>query len=91
METILARVGQVYEGQLAAQRETIAELRRRAEAAEAARDNLRARLSTVVDTPQAAPAATEAPTVVVMESERPQRPPGLWARLRRALQGPAGV
>ncbi len=55
-------------------------------AAERERDALRARLSTVVDTPvEAAPAATEAPTIVVVEADTPRRPAGLWQRLRRAL------
>ena len=83
METILARVGHVYEGQLAAQRETIAELRRRAEAAEAERDALRASLETV----QAAPVAPEAPTVLIVEADsRTHRPPW-WRRLLRRLRG----
>ena len=73
---------------IAAQRDALAELRRRAEAAEAARlaaererDELRARLEAA----QAAPEAPEAPTLVVVEADTPQRPAGLWARLRRAL------
>ncbi len=83
METILARVGQVYEGQLAAQRETIAELRRRAEAAEAERDDLRAQLEAA----QAAPAAPEAPTVVVVEADTPRGAAGWWERVKRAVRG----
>ena len=42
LRTILGELREVYEGQLEAQRETIAELRRRAEAAERERDELRA-------------------------------------------------
>ncbi len=109
MQTLFDRVGQLYEARLteqaatvvakdetiAAQRDALAELRRRAEAAEAAhlaaereRDELCARLATVVDTPvEAAPAATEAPTIVVVEADTPQRPRGLWGRLWRAIRG----
>ena len=65
----------------------MAELRRRAEGAEAERDALRVRLSPMVDTPQAAPAAPEAPTVVIVEADTLQRSQGLWTRLRRALRG----
>ncbi len=63
LRTMLAELREVYEGRDAAQRETIAALRRRAEAAEAERDELRARL----DAAQAAPAASEAPTVLIVE------------------------
>ncbi len=77
-------------GVLAAKDETIAELRRRAEAAEAARlaaererDELRARL----DAAQAAPAATEAPTVLVVEADSHTHPPPLWRRVLRGLRG----
>ena len=45
MQTMFDRVGALYEGQLAAQRETIAELRRRAEAAEVERETLRRELA----------------------------------------------
>ncbi len=82
---------------IAAQREALAELRRRAEAAEVARlaaererDELRARLSPMGDTPQAAPAATEAPALVIVEADTPRRPAGLWARFRRAWGGWGG-
>ncbi len=68
---------------LAAKDETIAELRRRAEAAERERDELRARL----DAAQAAPAATEAPTIVVVEGDSHAPPPPLWRRLLRRLRG----
>jgi hypothetical protein len=71
------------------QRETIAELRRRAEAAEAAclaaereRDELRAWRDATTS-----PAAPAAPTVVVVEADSPPPPPTLWHRLRRALGG----
>ena len=87
-DRISAEVGQVYEGQLAAkdqaiafQQETIAELRRRAEAAERERDELRA---------QSAPAPpSEAPTILVTtEAPEPQRPAqGFWQRLRRVFGG----
>ncbi len=66
------------------------ELRRRAEAAEAARlaaererDALRARLEAA----QAALAAPEAPTVVVMEGDSHAHPPPLWRRVLRGLWG----
>jgi hypothetical protein len=70
-----------------------AELHRRVNAAEAARlaaererDALRARLSAIVEMPaQATPAATEPPTIAVVEADTPRCPAGLWARLRRAL------
>ncbi len=84
METILNRVGRVYEGQLAAKDETIAELRRRAEAAEAERDALRERLEAA----QATPAATEAPTVLIVEGDGHTHLPPLWQRLWRGLRGP---
>ncbi len=67
--------------------EELGRARARAEAAERERDALRARLSTMVDTPQAAPAATEAPTLVVVEADTPRRRAGLWTRLRRVLGG----
>ncbi len=99
-DRVSAEVGRLYEAQLAAkdqalaaqdgrisaQQETLAALRRRTEAAEAARDALRARL----DAAQAVPAATEAPTVVVMAADTPRRPAGLWGRLWRALGARSG-
>ena len=49
---------------------------------------VRARLSTVVDTPaQATPAAPEAPTVLIVEREGPRHPAGLWERVKRAVRG----
>ena len=94
LRTMLAEVGKVYEGQLGAQQETIAELRRqrnedrerdrealaelrrRVEAAEAARANLRERL-----------AQAEVPGAgdTTPGTYRPAQ--GLWQRLRRALGG----
>ena len=67
LRTMLAEVGKVYEGQLAAKDETIAELRRRAERAEAERDRLAAA--------QDGPGTPEAPTAAAA--------PGVWGRLRR--------
>ncbi len=67
---------------LNAKDETIAELRRRAEAAEAERDELRARLDAA-----APPAAPEAPTVLIVEGDRHPPPPTLWQRLRWTLWG----
>ncbi len=76
--------------QITAQAERIGRLEAERDAAEAARlaaererDALRARL----DTPQAAPAAPEAPTVLIVEADTPQRPAGLWGRLWRAVRG----
>ncbi len=88
LRTMLAELREVYEGRDAAQRETIASLRRRAEAAEAEADALRLRL-----------AETTVPPVVIvggagdaepwharettLDAHRPvQR---LWQRLRAAL------
>ena len=90
METILARVGQVYEGQLAAQRETIAELRRRAEAAEAERDDLRLRLAEV-DVPAVVVVAGQegagGPDATETTPAAPSPVQGLWRRLRRVWRG----
>ena len=52
-------------------------------AAERERDALRARLEAA----QAAPAAPEAPTVLIVESDRPPPSLTLWQRLRRMLGG----
>ena len=75
----------------AGQQNTLAELRRQVETAEAARlaaeherDALRARL----DTAQAAPEAPGAPTLAVAGADAPRRPAGLWGQLRRALGRP---
>ncbi len=69
--------------------ETLTELRRQAEAAEAAprvaereRDVLRARLATFVGPPPTPPAGTGG---AEGGEDTPRRPAGLWARLRRAL------
>ena len=99
LRAVLAEVGKVYEGRIAATEasvaakdETIAELRRRAEVAEAAclaaeeeRDALRLQLIE----------ASVPPVVVVAAQEASEPPPttvptptvaqGLWPRLRRAL------
>ena len=97
METILARVGRVYEGQLAAKDETIAELRRRAEAAEAERlaaeeerDALRLQLAEATVPPVVVVAGQEAAEVPTARDTTPAayRPAqGLWQRLRRTLRG----
>lgn len=86
LRTMLAEMGKVYEGQLAAkeqvitvQAETIAELRRRAEQAEAERDRLAA-----AQTAQDALGATEAPTPA---DSALGSSPGFWARVRRVLGG----
>ncbi len=67
-----------------------AELHRRVDAAEAARraaererDALRARLDAMLTTP----AATEAPTVLMVEADSHPAPLTLWRRLRRRLGG----
>ncbi|MDP9374622.1 MAG: helix-turn-helix domain-containing protein [Chloroflexota bacterium] len=60
-----------------------ADLHRRAEAAERERDELRAQLEAA----QAAPAATEAATIVVVEGDSHAPPPPLWRRLLRGLRG----
>ncbi|HEY8602315.1 MAG TPA: hypothetical protein VIL85_28085 [Thermomicrobiales bacterium] len=103
LRTMLAEVGKVYEGQLAAkdaaleakdqalttkdqvistQAETIAELRRRAEQAEAERD----RLAAAQAAPDA-PGATEPPTP---DNPSPDAPPSFWARVRRVFTGDEG-
>ena len=79
LRTMLGELRVVYEGQLAAKDETIAELRRRAEEAEAARDRL-----------LSAQAAQEAPGAT--EARAPDNPSGtssqgFWARVRRVFGG----
>ncbi len=76
-DRVSAEIGRLYEAQLAAkdqalaaQQETIAALRRRAEAAEAERqaaERERDELGARLDATQAAPAAPEAPTVLIVE------------------------
>ncbi len=94
LRTVLAEVGKVYEGQLAAkdetiatQREALAELRRRAEAAEEERDALRARLAAAT-TPRivttGGPGTTEAPPAAASTPEVPRPSEGFWRRLRQA-------
>ncbi len=98
LRAMLDGLREVYAGQvaakdetIAAQRDALAELRRRAEAAEAERDDLRARLSTIVERPaDTAPAAPGTPTIAVAEADTPRRPAGLWPRFRRALGGWGG-
>ena len=90
LRTVLAEVGQVYAGQLAAQRETIAELRRRAEAAETEREALRDELGRL----RGAPAMAVPPGAAVMPAAAAGDVPsaaGLWQRLRRLLPGVAGA
>ena len=69
----------VYEGQIAAKDETIAELRRRAEAAEAERDRLAAA--------QAAQDGPGASGGVSADDPRPEAPAGFWVRVRRVFGG----
>ncbi len=83
LRTMLAEVGKVYEGQLAAkeqvittQGETIAELRRRAEVAESA-------LSPQRQAEEAAQAVREAPGVQEAPGGGQEADPGVWARVRR--------
>ncbi len=90
MRALFDQVGQLYEVQLAMQAtalaakdETIAELRRRAEGAEAERDALHIRLDTATITP----AVPEAPTVVIVEGGNQSPPPSLWRCLLHRLRG----
>ncbi len=97
LQTMLVEVGKVYEGQLAAQQETIAELRRqrnedreREREALAERANLRERLAQAeMARTHAAqgPESTEVPGAgdTTPGTYRPAQ--GLWQRLRRALGG----
>jgi excisionase family DNA binding protein len=100
LRMMLAEVGKVYEGQIAAkdaalaakdealstkdqvistQAETIAELRRRAEQAEAERDRLAAT--------QAAPEAPGAMEEASSSNPSPEPVVGFWARVRRVFGG----
>ena len=88
-DRVSTELGAVYAGQLAAKDqalaakdETIAELRRRAEAAETERDRL-----TAAQAAPDAPGATEALT-----PDDPSAAPaaGLWARVRRVFGGEQG-
>jgi len=86
LRTMLAEVGKVYEGQLAAkeqvittQGETIAELRRRAEVAEAA-------LSQQRRAEEAAQAARAVPGVQEAPGGGQEADPGVWARVRRDVR-----
>jgi len=83
-DRVSIELGAVYEGQLAAKDqalaakdETIAELRRRAEVAEAERDRLTAA--------QAAPAALGAPEAPTPDNPSGAASPGFWARVRRVF------
>ena len=81
LRTILGELRAVYEGQIEAQRETIAELRRRAEVAEVERDALRVQASPSPRSDEAArPASEDAPVA-------PGNAGGFWQRLRRVLGG----
>ncbi len=78
LRTMLAEVGEVYAGQLAAKDETIAELRRRAEVAEADAAALRQRQAE--EAAQAAQAALHGEEVATVV---PEDVAGVWARFRR--------
>jgi len=85
-DRISAELGQVYEGQiaakdqaLAAKDETIAELRRRAEQAEAERDRL--------TQAQALPDALESTETTTPNNPSVAPSAGLWARVRRVFGG----
>ncbi len=89
-DAIVQRLLAPFIAELGAVREELGRVKARAEAAEAERqaaererDELRARL----DAAQAAPAATEAPTIVVVEADSHAHPPPLWRRLLRPLRG----
>ncbi len=79
LRAMLGELRAVYEGQLAAKDETIAELRRRAAQAEAERDRLM-----VAQAAPAAPGATAAPTPDDPSAESSQ---GFWTRVRRVFGG----
>jgi len=79
LRAMLGELRAVYEGQLAAKEETIAELRRRAEAAEAERDQL-----TAAQAAQDGPGATEALTP---DNPSGEASAGFWARVRRVFVG----
>ena len=88
-DRIAAEVGRLYAGQLAAKDETIAELRRRAEAAEAERDALRRRARAGAPT-----LALPIPAQVMARVRRRGSTPAplaaatvLWARLGRWWRG----
>ena len=90
LRTMLAEVGKVYEGQLAAKDETIAELRRRAEVAEAELAGARLRLAEVSVPPVVVVAAQDAmeglrATETTPTTRRPVQ--SLWWRLRRIWRG----
>ena len=90
LRTMLAEVGKVYEGQLAAKDETIAELRRRAEVAEAELDVVRLRLAEVAVPPVLVVASqdvTEGQDATATTPEAHSPIQGLWWRLRRTLRG----
>ncbi len=88
-EALALEAGQLRE-RTVHQAATIAELRQRAEAAEAARlaaererDNLRGHLDATLTTP----ATPEAPTVLIVETDSPPPSPTFWQRLRHRLRG----
>ena len=80
-DRISAEVAERYEQTIAAKDETIAELRRRAEVAEVARDALRAQAS-----PQP-PSATPTPGAHNDTPEAPGGTGGFWGWVRRAFGG----
>ncbi len=79
LRAMLGELRVVYEGQLVAKDETIAELRRRAERAEAERDR-----RTAAQAVPAAPGATEALTP---DNPSGEALAGFWARVRRVFGG----
>ncbi len=89
-EALVQRLLAPFVAELGAVREELGRERALREAAERERDELRARLSTVVDTPPTPPAATGAAAGAHRGADIPRRPAGLWARLRRALGGWGG-
>ncbi len=72
---------------LAAKDETIAALRRRAEAAEGERDALRLRLAEAAVPPVVVVAAQDATETPPATTSTPPSAQGLWTRLRRTLRG----
>ncbi len=82
LRTMLGELRAVYEGQIAAHQETIAELRRRAEVAEAALAP-----ASATPTPPAPPSEAPTPGATTDSPEEPGPLQGFWARLRRALGG----
>ncbi len=82
-EALVQRLLAPFVAELGAVREELGRERARREAAERERDELRARL----DAAQAAPAAPEAPTVLLVEADGHTHPAPLWQRLLRRIRG----